>query len=46
MVVVSMELTILVFVSLSRVSFDFFRPLNELFVLNLHEHLSDGSVEG
>ena len=45
-VVVSMELTIFAFVSLPRVGLDFFQPLNELFVLNLHKYLGDGRIEG
>ena len=43
MSMVSVELTILVSVSLSRISFDFFRPLNEFLVLDIHEYLGNGS---
>ena len=48
MAVVSMELTIFVFVFvfLSEVSLDFSKPLNEFFVLNLRKHLGNASVEG
>ena len=47
MAVVSMELTIFVFVFvfLSEVSLDFSKPLNEFFVLNLRKHLGNASVE-
>ena len=46
MTVISVELTKLVFVSFSGVILDFFKPLNELFMLNLRKHLGNGSVEG
>ena len=41
---VSVELTILVFVSLSGISFDFSKPLDEFLVLDFHEYLGDGGV--
>ena len=46
MLVISVELTILVLVSLAGVSLDHFRPLNKFFMLYLHKHLGDGSVRG
>ena len=45
MFMVSVELTVLVSVSLSWISFDFSKPLNEFLVLNFYEYLGDGSVE-
>ena len=44
--VISVELTKLVFVSFLGVGLDFFKPLNEIFVLNLRKHLGNESVEG
>ena len=45
MFMVSVELTVLVSVSLSWISFDFSKPLNEFLVLNFYEYMGDGSVE-
>ena len=42
----SMEFTILVLVSLSRIGFDLPMPLNKFFVLHLCEYLGNESVEG
>ena len=46
MPVVSVELTILVFVSLSGVSLDFFGPLDKFLMFDLCEHVHDVSIEG
>ena len=46
MVVISVEFTIFIFVSLSGVGLDFFRPLDEFFVLNLCKHLGNGALRG
>ncbi|GFZ09096.1 hypothetical protein Acr_20g0009040 [Actinidia rufa] len=43
--VVSVELTILVLVSLTGVDLDLFRPFYKFFVFNLHEYLGYRSVE-
>ena len=43
--VISMELTVLVIVSFAGIGFDFSRPLDEFFMLDLREHLGDGSIE-
>ena len=45
MTVISVELTVLVLVSLMGIGFDFSRSLDKLFVLDLREHLGDGSIE-
>ena len=42
---VSVELTILVFISLSGINFDFSRPLNEFLMLDFHEYLGDGGIK-
>ena len=46
MIVISVEFIKLVFVSFWGVGLDFSKPLNELFVLNLRNHLGNGNVEG
>ena len=45
MTMVSMEFTILVLVSLTRISFDFCKPFDEFFMLNFCKYLGDGSIE-
>ena len=39
------ELTIFVLVPFLRIGLDFFRPLDEFLMLDLHEHLGNGSVK-
>ena len=46
MATILMELTILVLVPLEGVSLDLPMPLYEVFVLNLHKHLSKRGVKG
>ena len=46
MPVVSMKFAIFIFVSLIGVGFYFSEPLYEFFMLDLREHLGDGSVDG
>ena len=43
---VFVKLTIFVLVPLEGVGFDFFRPFDKVFILNLHEHLSNRGVKG
>ncbi|GFZ09795.1 hypothetical protein Acr_21g0003940 [Actinidia rufa] len=43
--VISLELTVLVLISFAGIGFDFFRPLDEFFMLDLREHLDDRSIE-
>ena len=45
MSMVSVELTVLVSISLLGISFDFSRPLDEFLVLDFLEYLGDGSVK-
>ena len=45
MAVIPVELTVLIFVSLSGISLDFSRPLNEIFVLNLYKHLGNEGIK-
>ena len=45
MSMISVELIVLISVSLSWISFNFSRPLDEFLVLNFREYLGDGSVE-
>ena len=45
MPVILVELIIFVLVSFSRIDLDFFRPLDEVLVLDLCEHLGDESIE-
>ena len=42
---VSIELTVLVSISLSEISFDFSRPFDEFLVLDFCEYLGDESVK-
>ena len=43
---VKVELTVLVFVSLSGVNFDFSRPFDKILVFDFCKHLGNWSVEG
>ena len=45
MLVISVELTIFILVPFSRIDLDFFRPFDEVLVLDLREHLGYGRVE-
>ena len=45
MFVILVELIIFVLVPFPRTGLDFFRPFDEFVMLNLREHLGDGSVE-
>ena len=45
MSMLSMELAILISVSLLDISFDFSRPLDEFLVFDLCEYLSDGGIK-
>ena len=45
MPVISVKLTILIFISLSGINLDFSRPFDEFFVFDLSEHLGDEGVE-
>ena len=45
MSVISVELTIFVLVPFSRIDLDFSSPFDEFLVLDLREHLGDGSVK-
>ena len=46
MPVISVELIVLVLISLVGVSLDFTRSFDEFFVFDLREHLANRSVEG
>ena len=45
MPVISIEFTIFVLISFSRIDLNFSRPFDEFFVLDLREHLGNESVE-
>ena len=45
MPLISVELTIFVLIPFPMIGLDFFRPFDEFLVLDLREHLGDGSVE-